>query len=117
MIVCETQSELMKMIGPALGEPESLAVAAGINMTDGTVTPFYVCGVDLPTDRRKSQQLVHFSGVTKDNSAGDLDDARSVVLLDDMDVEQVVRWNKPWVWRSAGTGLARRSDLAAVDFK
>ena len=55
MIVCETQSELTKMIGPALGEPESLAAAAGINMTDGTVTAFYVCGVDLPTDRRKSQ--------------------------------------------------------------
>ena len=77
-------------------------------MANGSIISFNIGCIDFATHRGCSQNFVDFVWVTKDNLSGHFDYSISLVLFDDLNIEQVLWRNKARVRWSAWTRLTGR---------
>lgn len=77
-------------------------------MANSTVISFYIRLIDFATYWGSSKNFVDFVCVTKDNLLGPFDYSISLVLFDNLNIEQVLWRNKARVRWSAWPRLTRR---------
>ena len=89
----------------AFREAEGLAVATSVYVSDRQIASFDVRRVDLVAYYRFAKDFIDLFVIAEDDPSGDACHAVLFVLLDDMDIQQVVRGDKPWIRGPSGPRL------------